>query len=79
MAFMRDNLPKRRVIVDEMPIEVDENISSSDLILASGNDPSTYSILMADGRGGGQLVSAGRRIKVRDGQRFETSLNGVGG
>ena len=79
MALMRDNLPKRRVIVDGMPIEVTEESSPADIIAAAGRNPSTYALVMDDGRGGSQLVPVNRRIELKDGQRFESQLSGIGG
>ncbi len=79
MTLFRDNIPKRKIYVDDEPIEIAEDTSSADIILAAKHNPSTYSLAMQDARGGNQLVPASQRIKVRDGQRFETSINGIGG
>jgi len=79
MELLRKHLPKKKVIVDEKPIEVDEVIPTSDLIRASGRNPNNYSIIMEDARGETQLVPSTQRIRVIDGQRFETNLTGRGG
>ena len=80
MELLRDSLRrKRRVIVDETPIEVDAETTSSDLIRASGRNPTTYSLITTDHRGGYQLIPSGRQITVRNNQRFETNLTGRGG
>jgi hypothetical protein len=79
MELLSKRLPKKTVIVDEKPIEVDEVTSTSDLIRASGRNPNNYSIVMEDASGETQLVPYTQRIRVIDGQRFETNLTGRGG
>ena len=80
MELLRDSLRrKKRVIVDETPIEVDAETTSSDLIRASGRNPTTYSLITKDDLGEYQLIPSGRRITVKNNQRFETNLTGRGG
>ena len=79
MSLFEDAVRKRRVIVDGQPLQVPEVVTGGDIVCASGQDPSTRTVVMEDGNGGNQLVPSGKRIRLKDGQRFETNLNAIGG
>jgi hypothetical protein len=79
MAFPRTDNPKRRIVVDDQPVEVHDEALSSDIISAAGKDPSNYSLVAPDQNGNNQLIPPGKRIRVIGGEKFETSLNGEGG
>ena len=79
MSLFEDAVRKRRVFVDGRPLEVPEVATGGDLVHASGHDPSARTVVMDAGDGRNQLVPSGQRIRVKDGQRFETNLNFIGG
>jgi len=70
---------RKRVVVDGRNVEVDEVVSPTEIFRAAGKDSQDYSLVTNDGQGKSQLVPAAQRIKVRDGQEFETNLPGAGG
>ena len=79
MELLRNNIPRANVFVDETQLEVDQECTSNDLIRRAGRNPSTYSLIKEDSSGTTTMLPAGKRIRLRNGERFETSLNGRGG
>ncbi len=79
MAFFRNDRPRKRIIVDDRSVEVHDEAMSSDIISAAGRSPSNYSLVKPHHNGNNQLIPPGNRIRVIDGDKFETSLNGEGG
>ena len=78
MTF-RDRLRKRRVYVDEIPVEIDENAMPEDILEAVRKNPDNYQLTTVDQAGNNQLLPSGQRIATEDGQVFETNLAGYGG
>jgi hypothetical protein len=79
MGLFKDQIDRKRVTVDGQPFEVPDFVSPGALIRAAGHEPSTRSLVVADGHAQSMLVPPNRRIRTTRGQRFETTLNSRGG
>jgi len=79
MTFSRTDRPKKTIVVDDKSVEVHDEALSSDIISAADRNPSNYSLVKTDRNGNNQVIPPGNRIRVIDGEKFETSLNGEGG
>jgi len=78
MGLFNESLQKR-IYVDGVPVDVAENTTPTKLVSKVGKDPNTTSLVVAGNNGTVKHLPKGRGIQVRDGQRFETSITGIGG
>jgi sulfur carrier protein ThiS len=70
---------RRRVFVDGQSVEAAEAATAADLIRAVGQNPNRRDLVLSNPDGSTDIISSRKRIKLRDGERFETQLNGTGG
>lgn len=70
---------RRTVFVDDRQVETAESTTAADLIRSAGQKPDGRTLVQSNPDGTTELIPGGRRIKLRDGQRFETQLDGFGG
>ena len=69
----------RNAIVDGRKVAVPENSWAEDLIRATGEDPSSRDLVQSLPDGSVEIIKPSRRVKLRDGDFFETQISGSGG
>jgi hypothetical protein len=70
---------RRRVYVDDQPVEAGESTSAGDLMVAAGQNPNNRNLVQANPGGTTEIIPSKKRVKLRNGDRFETMLSGTGG
>jgi len=68
-----------RASVDGIPVNVPKSATSADLITAVGQNPDTRNLVLCNDDQTIEYVPRYRRIKPKNGQRFETEITSSGG
>jgi len=69
----------RNAIVDGRNVRVPDNPTASDLITAAGETPESRDLVLSRPDGSVDIIKPSRRVKLRDGDVFETQISGSGG
>jgi hypothetical protein len=68
-----------RASVDGIPVNVSKSATSADLINAVGQNPNARNLVLCNDDHTVDYIPPNRRIKPKNGQRFETEIASSGG
>jgi len=70
---------RQKAFIDEEPVEVNNGITAGEMLRSQGLDDLNRSLVQTNPNGSHKVLKSTDRIELKEGNRFESKVNGTGG